>query len=235
MKTPSFLVRVNKDVLHIVAILIFFICGYIITTDIPIILFSQNEIDPRTLTGLFDTRETEGVFYGGKVSSQSVNGTLQAYNTMKISDNSKRIEVDLSNQQLYAFEGNERIFAFPISSGRWGRTPVGTFSIWGKLRYSSMSGGSVFLGTYFNLPNIPYAMYISNSTYPVSLGYTINGTYWHKKFGHPVSHGSIDLAVDDAEKLFYWIEPTVDNRPYVQSTAEHPGTPVVIYGTAPKS
>lgn len=234
MKTPSLHSRVNKDVLHIAAIFIFFICGYIITTDIPIILFSQNEIDPRTLTGLFDTRETEGVFYGGKVSSQNVNGSLQAYNVVIKTDQPKRIEVDLTNQQLYAFEGNDRIFAFPISSGRWGRTPVGSFSVWGKLRYSNMSGGSVVLGTYFHLPNVPFAMYFANSAHPISSGYTINGTYWHKDFGHPVSHGSIDMAVDDAEKLFYWIEPAVDNRPFVQSTEDHPGTPVVIYGTAPR-
>src|SRR4030042_1672396 len=46
----------------------------------------------------------------------------------------KHIEVDLTNQRLYAFEGPNKVYDFLISSGKWGRTPTGRFSIWIKLR-----------------------------------------------------------------------------------------------------
>jgi hypothetical protein len=82
MKTPAFLAKMNKETMYIISIFIFFICGYIITTDLPMILYSQNQVDPRTLTGVFDARNTEGVFYGARVSSQSLNGTLFAYNVL---------------------------------------------------------------------------------------------------------------------------------------------------------
>ncbi|PIS09022.1 hypothetical protein COT75_04020, partial [Candidatus Beckwithbacteria bacterium CG10_big_fil_rev_8_21_14_0_10_34_10] len=39
----------------------------------------------------------------------------------------KRIEVDLSKQRLYAFQGGSLVYNFLISSGKWGRTPTGDF------------------------------------------------------------------------------------------------------------
>ena len=51
----------------------------------------------------------------------------------------KRIEVDLSTQRLYAYEGNRLVYNFLISSGKWDRTPNGTFTIWTKIRSQKMS------------------------------------------------------------------------------------------------
>jgi hypothetical protein len=235
MRKPGFLAKIDKEIIYVVSIFIFFICGYIITTDLPIILFSQNQIDPRSLTGVYDTRTIEGIYYGTRVSSQSVNGTLFAYNVLGTSGAPKHIEIDLANQQLYAFEGSEKVFSFLISSGRWNRTPTGTFHVWEKLRYGKMTGGSVIFGTYYNLPNVPYAIYFSNNDYPDSSGYSINGTYWQKNFGRPTTNGSIDMQIEDAAKLFYWVDPVITDKPSVQETQNNPGTPVVIYGTAPQS
>jgi lipoprotein-anchoring transpeptidase ErfK/SrfK len=35
-------------------------------------------------------------------------------------------------------------------------------------------------------------------------GYGIHGTYWHSNFGHPMSHGCINLPTEEAEWLFHW-------------------------------
>jgi len=43
----------------------------------------------------------------------------------------------------------------------------------------------------------PYTMYYSGN-------YAIHGTYWHHRFGTPVSHGCINVAVDHARWLFNW-------------------------------
>lgn len=146
----------------------------------------------------------------------------------------KRIEIDLTSQRLYAYEGDRQILNFIVSTGKFNRTPTGRFRIWIKLKYTKMSGGSKALGTYYYLPNVPYVMYFYNDEYPQSQGYGIHGTYWHNNFGHPMSHGCINLRTSDAEKLYYWAQPNLNNQSSIRVTEDNPGTEVVIYGTAPR-
>ena len=35
-------------------------------------------------------------------------------------------------------------------------------------------------------------------------GYAIHGTYWHDSFGHPMSHGCVNLTEADAAWLYHW-------------------------------
>ena len=124
----------------------------------------------------------------------------------------KRVEVDLTNQRLYALEDNRVIYNFTVSTGKpWWPTPTGTFLPWIKLLSTRMIGGSWAAGTYYNLPNVPYVVYFYQ-------GYGLHGTYWHNNFGIPMSHGCVNLRTVDAEKIYYWIEMT---------------TPITIYGTTP--
>jgi lipoprotein-anchoring transpeptidase ErfK/SrfK len=137
--------------------------------------------------------------------------------------------VDLTNQKLYAYEGKTKIFDFDVSTGKWGATPTGNFRIWIWLRYTRMSGGSG--STYYNLPNVPYTMFFYSDSLPKSRGYALHGAYWHNNFGHPMSHGCVNLRIDDAGKLFAWTNPTAQSTAY--PTEENPGTLITIYGTAP--
>lgn len=135
----------------------------------------------------------------------------------------KWIEIDLSEQKIYAHEGDQMIYTFPISSGKWGRTPEGEFRIWIKLRYSLMHGGNPADGTYYYLPNVPYVMYFHN-------GFGLHGTYWHNNFGTPMSHGCVNLATTDAEKLYWWSDPqVVPGQTTTYPTKDNPGTRVVIH------
>jgi lipoprotein-anchoring transpeptidase ErfK/SrfK len=137
------------------------------------------------------------------------------------------IEIDLTEQKLYAHQGERIVFQFPISSGKWGRTPTGDFRIWAKLKYTLMHGGSQVLGTYYYLPNVPYTQYFHH-------GYGLHGTYWHNNFGHPMSHGCINLYTPDAETLFYWTSPAVSSESWVSyPTQDSLGTRVMIRGEAP--
>jgi len=133
------------------------------------------------------------------------------------------IEIDLSDQRLLAHEGERIVYNFLMSSGKWALTPVGTFRIWSKFKYTKMSGGSKEKRTYYYLPNVPYVMYFYN-------GYGMHGTYWHQNFGEPMSHGCINLATPDAEKLFYWASPVLPKgQSLVRATADNPGLKVVIH------
>jgi lipoprotein-anchoring transpeptidase ErfK/SrfK len=195
---------------------------------------SQTPIDPMTLTGEFDTSQTSGEFYGKKVASEEVPQSYKNTAVLGASNDIKRIEVDLSTQRLYAFEGDRLIYDFLISSGKWGRTPTGTFRIWSKFKYTRMSGGSKELRTYYNLPNVPFTMFFANSEVPASRGFGIHGTYWHENFGHPMSHGCINMKTEEAELLYNWAGPDTGEKTSMRATTENPGTEVVIYGVAPK-
>lgn len=179
--------------------------------------------------------DNKGTFMGREVTAP-VLPEKQAYALTEIQNvlgeatiDNKRIYVDLTNQKLYAYEGNTKVFDFDVSTGRWGRTPTGNFRIWIWLRYTRMSGGSG--PTYYNLPNVPYTMFFYNDAVPKHRGYALHGAYWHNNFGHPMSHGCVNLRIDDAEKLFYWTNPTAKNTAY--PTEENPGTLITIYGEAP--
>ena len=52
-------------------------------------------------------------------------------------------------------------------------------------------------GPDYYLPQVPYTMYFYK-------GYAIHGTYWHNNFGHPMSHGCVNMRTDDAAWLFNW-------------------------------
>lgn len=154
-----------------------------------------------------------------------------------VSPTNKRIEVDLTHQRVYAYEGSRKVFDFLVSTGKWGRTPTGSFRIWVKIKSQLMSGGNKSLGTYYYLPNVPWVQFFYNADTPKYLGYSFHGTYWHNNFGHPMSHGCINMETSDAALLFTWTSPPVTN-PRAWATypdIQNPGTEVTIYGTPPAS
>ena len=104
----------------------------------------------------------------------------------------KWIEVNLSEQTLYAWEDDQIIASFLVSTGLPGyETPVGTFKVWVKLLYDDMTGVG------YDLDDVPYVMYFY-------YGYGIHGTYWHHNFGTPMSHGCVNMETSEAEWLFNW-------------------------------
>jgi len=102
--------------------------------------------------------------------------------------------VDLSDQELTAYEGETPILRTKVSTGR-PRTPtvIGTFRIYLKLRAQTMTGPG------YRLPNVPYVMYFYK-------GYALHGTYWHNNFGRPMSHGCVNLPTPIAEQLYQWAD-----------------------------
>ncbi len=102
------------------------------------------------------------------------------------------IDVDLTNQSVYAYEGDTVVNSFLASTGTWlTPTVTGQYKVYIKYRYANMSGPGYFL------PDVPYVMYFYGS-------YGIHGTYWHNNFGTPMSHGCVNLSIPDAGWLFGW-------------------------------
>ena len=207
---------------------------YAYTNVLPFHFSGQNPLVPENLTGYYDKSSEKGVWHGEDVMSYYIPEPSKIAKILGTSSGAaKRIEVDLTNQHLYAYEGDKKVFDFLVSTGKWGKTPTGTFNIWIKLRATRMSGGNSALGTYYNLPNVPYVMFFANNEVDRSCGYSLHGTYWHSNFGHPMSHGCVNMRTEDAEKMYYWADPNLNGKPSISASTDNPGTPVIIYGTAP--
>lgn len=191
--------------------------------------------------GRYQPSATTGVFLGEAVAVPEERPYMEELaQVLGETTEPKRIEVDLNNQHLYAFEGGRKVFDFLVSTGKWGRTPPGNYRIWVKLRYTLMAGGSRALGTYYYLPNVPYVMFFEGvaddgQIISRSLGYSLHGTYWHNNFGHTMSHGCINMRTEDVEKIYYWALPPVDQNVWsVYTSRDNPGTPIRIYGQPPE-
>ena len=124
-------------------------------------------------------------------TAASLNNSITITDNQQISE-PRRIEIDLSQQRLYAREGKKLIYSFRISTGKRSTpTPTGRFEINSKYRTNRMRGRG------YDISDVPYTMYFYE-------GYAIHGAYWHNRFGTPVSHGCVNLPVQQARKLYNW-------------------------------
>jgi len=121
----------------------------------------------------------------------------------------KWIDVNLTKQTLVLYEGTKAVYATLISSGEAGledaahttATKRGIFRIHTKHVTATMSSNEI--GEEFELRDVPYVQYFDKE------GYALHGAYWHDRFGVPKSHGCINLAPEDARRIFYWTEPAL--------------------------
>jgi len=118
------------------------------------------------------------------------------------------LDVNLSKQTLVAYDGEKPVYATLVSSGEAGlddadkttATKRGIFRIHTKHVSATMSSDEV--GEEFELRDVPYVQYFEK-------GYALHGAYWHDRFGTPKSHGCINLAPEDARRLFFFTEPAL--------------------------
>ncbi len=104
------------------------------------------------------------------------------------------IDVDLSEQRLTAYEGQTPVRTTLVSTGLPGTpTPEGQFRIYIKYRTDDMAGPGYYI------QDVPFVMYFYQ-------GYGLHGVTWHGNFGHPMSHGCVNLPTEEAEWLFGWAE-----------------------------
>ncbi len=102
----------------------------------------------------------------------------------------RAIVVSTGSQRIYAYENGQLVRSHLVSTGR-AETPtvLGDYNIYVKYAAADMRGPDYFL------PQVPYTMYFYQ-------GYGIHGTYWHNSFGRPMSHGCVNLPVDEAAWWF---------------------------------
>jgi lipoprotein-anchoring transpeptidase ErfK/SrfK len=108
----------------------------------------------------------------------------------------KKIDVNLSTQTLSYYYGDYLVGTIKISSGiAQLPTPTGTFHVLAKIPVKNYAGRNPN-GTHYYLPNTKWNLRFSVR------GYYIHGAYWHNNFGHPMSHGCINVSYQDMPQLY---------------------------------
>jgi lipoprotein-anchoring transpeptidase ErfK/SrfK len=102
------------------------------------------------------------------------------------------VDVDLSAQRLRAYQGDQLLQKFLVSTGmKLTPTVTGQYHVYVKYRHADMYGPGYYL------PAVPFVMYFYKD-------YGLHGTYWHHNFGTPMSHGCVNLRTEDAAWLYRW-------------------------------
>jgi lipoprotein-anchoring transpeptidase ErfK/SrfK len=120
----------------------------------------------------------------------------------EVATTTKHIVVDVSEQKLYAYQGDLLFMEVSVSTGLL-LTPTdrGIFTIF-KMTPSRFMQGPIpgVSNQVYDLPGVPWNLYFTAG------GAVIHGAYWHNNFGRPWSHGCVNLTTEDAKKLYNWAE-----------------------------
>jgi hypothetical protein len=127
----------------------------------------------------------------------------------ELPDGARWIDVQLDSQTLVAFVGDKPVYATMVSTGKSKRkghpfeTPKGVFRIWVKLLTTTMDNlENENANRYYRIEDVPYVQFFSK-------GVGLHAAFWHRSFGNVRSHGCVNLAPIDAQRLFTFTEPRV--------------------------
>lgn len=149
----------------------------------------------------------------------------------------KRLEVNLAEQRLTCFEGDQVVFTTLVAAGLGQAegdpmtdlaTHRGETAVLLKQPSRHMSNipykeGMVAPGDIFDLPGIPW-----NTFFHLS-GTAIHGTYWHNDFGIRRSHGCLNVSSEAARWIYRWVHPIGGYEDDFISSDGRVGTPIIIY------
>ena len=142
----------------------------------------------------------------------------------------KHLEVSLKDQMVRAYEGNRLVREIRCATGarfvvdgeglQDFTTPIGEHTVVRKRPSRHMLGFQERSDAY-DLPGVPFC------TYFTAAGVAVHGAYWHNDFGHPRSHGCVNVRADDAKWVYRWSQPAADYEETVLHV-EAGGTPVIV-------
>jgi len=112
------------------------------------------------------------------------------------------IDVELEQQTLGVYVGDELLFVTMIASGNHKHaTPRGLFRIYTKMAIADMDSQPEDEEQYA-VEGVPWAQFFYKR-------YGLHGTFWHNRFGRRTSHGCVNLSAKDAALVFDMTTPHV--------------------------
>jgi LysM repeat protein len=119
------------------------------------------------------------------------------------SGGSKRIVVNLTEQHLYAYEGQRLVYSFVVSSGvRASPTRSGEFRVQSKIPRAYGSAWGIWMPFWMG---IYWAGSTENGIHALPI-MPSGQTLWAGLLGRPASYGCIVLGTLEAELLYNWAE-----------------------------
>ncbi len=116
------------------------------------------------------------------------------------------LEVDLSEQRLYAKENGATVFSWPVSTGLPGSTATheGHFTVNSHILSQTMKSYSATDPNWnYDVPNVQWVMYFNGNQ-------AFHGVYWHNNFGRPSSHGCVGMSNANAKTIYDWAPTGTD-------------------------
>jgi hypothetical protein len=141
----------------------------------------------------------------------------------EVDPNDKHIQVDVTNQTLSCFEGEQEVYFCRISSGVGDfSTPVGEqFAHW-KIFSIHMSANTASDSGY-DTAGVSWPTFINKD------GVAIHAVFWHNDFGMKRSHGCINVLPEDAKWVFRWTNPYISlDQSEIRMQWPNVGTKVIV-------
>jgi hypothetical protein len=113
--------------------------------------------------------------------------------------NRQWVDVDVGEQVLVAYRGQQPEFATLIASGRSSPTPLGNYPVWAKVASMDMNNQG-YEDNAYRVEGVPWVLLFQAHN-------ALHGAYWHNRFGNRKSHGCVNLAPLDARFMFDWVGP----------------------------
>ena len=119
------------------------------------------------------------------------------------SDGGKRIVIDLSEQHLYAYQGERLVYSFVASSGAAPTyTGVGEFRVQSKIPKAFGATWNIWMPFWLG---VYWAGSTENGIHALPI--LPNGqTLWTGFLGRPISYGCIVLGTQEAQLLYNWAD-----------------------------
>jgi len=116
---------------------------------------------------------------------------------------SKRIVIDLSEQHLYGYEGNQLVYSFIASTGKApSYTRSGEFRVQSKIPNAYGASWDIWMPHWLG---IYWAGSTENGIHALPI-LSSGQTLWAGYLGQPVSYGCIVLGTQEAELLYNWAQ-----------------------------
>jgi hypothetical protein len=139
---------------------------------------------------------------GGWVDAEDVRRWIPAPRPDGVEDDEIWIDVELDQQTLGVYIGDELVFVTMIASGNHKHaTPRGLFRIYTKMAISDMDSQADDEEQYA-VEGVPWAQFFYKR-----IG--LHGTFWHNRFGRRTSHGCVNLSAKDAAYVWQMTTPHV--------------------------
>ncbi|GAC1331666.1 MAG: L,D-transpeptidase family protein [Candidatus Dormibacteria bacterium] len=184
------------------------------------------QLSPKTPDGYWPADST--ITLAGRLTGyHTAGGSFYAHDvSVKFSTGDKRVvDVDLGSQTLLACRNGTEANRFAISSG----TPNGhasfdgTFYIYRRVADEEMkSPEGPFAPDYYDIKHVPWTQYFDG-------GAALHGAWWHNNFGHPMSHGCINVQTATMNTKY----PGAAEQAKWLYDFDSLGDPVVVHGVTP--